>query len=227
MRRAARSVLFALVALPAIAGAGTEEWRFEVKLDDKPIGTHRFSLSDRGPERVLVTEASFDVKILFITAFKYRHENVETWRDGCLTSLSARTDSNGKLLEVEGESRDGRFAVTRSGGTEELGDCVQSFAYWNPAILTADRLLNSQTGEYERVSVSASSDDRLEVDGTAVAAKRYTLSAAGGDITLWYGRDDGRWLGLEAPAKGGRRIRYEAVELPADSERDVVVARND
>jgi len=225
MYRLVQFVLLALAAVPSVAGASTAEWRFEVKLDDKPIGFHSFSLTDRGREQVLETEASFDVKVLFISAFRYRHENVETWRDGCLTSISARTDSNGKRLEVEGGRRAGQFAVTRNDGQEILGDCVQSFAYWNPSILAADRLLNSQTGKYEAVSVTASADERIDVGDTTIDARRYTLAAGSGDITLWYARDDGRWLGLEAPAKGGRRIRYEPVRLPARSDAELVSAR--
>ena len=224
MRSALFLVLLAVAIGPATAGAATAEWQFAVKLDDKPIGYHRFSLTDRGREQVLETEASFDVKLLFITAFRYRHENVETWRDGCLTSLSARTDNNGQLLQVEGERRDDRFAVTRGDGREVLGGCVQSFAYWNPSILASGRLLNTQTGEYEKVAVTGATDERFVFGGTGIDARRYTLTTSGGDITLWYAREDGRWLGLEAPAKGGRRIRYEPLELPAPDGLDIIVA---
>ena len=64
-----------LTALPAAAPAEPAEWRFEVFLNDKPIGYHSFSLDSSGTEQVLTTEASFDVKVLFVTAFRYRHAN--------------------------------------------------------------------------------------------------------------------------------------------------------
>ena len=53
----------------------------------------------------------------------------------------------------------------------------------------------------------------VDVDGTPVEALRYTLSTERGDIRLWYSRD-GLWLALEAPAKGGRTLRYRALQVP-------------
>jgi hypothetical protein len=210
-----RLLALLLATLPAAALGQPAEWRFEVFLNDKPIGYHSFSLDGDGSEQVLTTEASFDVKLLFITAFRYRHENTEIWRNGCLNAIDARTNSNGKQLDVFGELRGEAFAVMHNGGIDTLNECVRSFAYWNPSILAADRLLNSQTGEYEKVEVRREAADLVMVGDTAIEAERYTLSAKGGDITLWYAREGYRWLALEAPAKGGRRIRYQPVNLPA------------
>lgn len=214
MRAATLAALLLAATAPAFSATDAAEWRFEVFLNDKPIGFHTFSLSRERDEQVLQTEATFDVKFLFVTAFRYRHTNTETWRDGCLTSVEARTNSNGKELDVVGEQRDSGFWVSHDRGREALDECVRSFAYWNPTILGAKRLLNTQTGEYESIEVSPPSEDRVAVGKATVDASRYTLSAKGGAITLWYARDDGRWLALEAPAKGGRRIRYQPIEVP-------------
>lgn len=207
-----------LIAAACLAGvnaqaSGNLDWEFEVSLDDRRIGYHTFTVEEQGGKRILETEAAFDVKLLFITAFKYRHSNVEVWNDGCLESIDARTDSNGKLLEVRGSRRAERLAVMSANGDMELEECVRTFAYWNPQLLDADRLLNSQTGEYEPVTIREDGADVIDVDGVPVEAVRYILSTKGGDIRLWYTRD-GLWLALEAPAKGGRTIRYRAVRVP-------------
>ncbi|MDJ0940949.1 MAG: DUF6134 family protein [Woeseiaceae bacterium] len=219
--------ILALAASASAAADDVAEWQFDVLLDDKKIGYHSFNLSRNGGEQVLETEASFDVKVLFITAFRYRHENVEVWKNGCLAKMSAKTNSNGKELSVEGRVEADRFEVDRTEGVETLGSCVQSFAYWNPAILGSSQLLNSQTGEYEDISVKTEDDEQVLVDGTPVGAQRYTLTAKGGDIKLWYAKDDGRWLSLEAPAKGGRTIRYEPVAIPEPQTFGQFTARSD
>ncbi|MEO1201858.1 MAG: DUF6134 family protein, partial [Pseudomonadota bacterium] len=82
-----RIIALLIASLPVAALAQPAEWRFQVFLNDKPIGYHSFSVENDGRDQVLTTEASFDVKLLFITAFRYRHENTETWRDGCLQSM--------------------------------------------------------------------------------------------------------------------------------------------
>ncbi len=201
---------------PASADTLRADWSFEVLLNDKPIGFHDFSLTGDGERRTLTTEAQFDVKFLFVTAFRYRHDNTETWTGGCLESISANTDNNGDSLYVRGQRFDNTLQLTDQSGRRELDDCVQTFAYWNPDILDSSRLLNSQTGELEDVSVTMESLDAVDVNGATVEATRYRLEAESGAITLWYSNDENRrWLALEAPAKGGRKIRYVPVRIPA------------
>ena len=224
--------LAALTACAISAGANAvdtvpaKQWQFDVSLDGKPIGFHTFELQEDGVRQVLTTEASFDVKFLFVTAFRYRHENTEVWNDGCLSSIDASTNSNGKRLDVRGTAGDGRFDLQDADGPKTLPSCVQTFAYWNPAVLGSSRLLNSQTGEYEAVSVALEGPDQVTVDGQSVDALRYRLSAQAGDITLWYSSDDKTWLGLEAPAKGGRKILYQAVAVPGPDASQQFIARS-
>jgi hypothetical protein len=82
-----------------------------------------------------------------------------------------------------------------------------SFAYWDPRILGASRLLNSQTGEWMPVSVADRGTELLDLSGRSVRATRHRLSGPGLQIDLWY--SDGRWVALEAPTPGGRVLRYE------------------
>jgi len=207
------------------AASESANWTFDVLLDDKPIGYHRFNVVGVGPDTVLETEAKFDVKFLFVTAFRYRHENIEVWSDGCLSRIDAVTDNNGEVLEVRGEQGSAAFDVSGQRGDMSLGECVQTFAYWNPAILNAERLLNSQTGAYEDVSVTYEGVEDVRVGSSTIGAKRYRLTAEAGDIELWYSDDESqRWLALEAPAKGGRTIRYEPVSVPAFDRFDTTIA---
>lgn len=221
----------ALIACAIVSGANAadelpgRQWQFDVALDDKPIGFHTFELQQDGPMQVLTTEASFDVKFLFVTAFRYRHQNTEIWNHGCLSSIDASTDSNGKQFDVRGEINAESFDVLSAEGSATLPRCVQTFAYWNPAILESKRLLNSQTGAYEDVSVTLEGREQLVVAGERIDTFRYRLSAQAGDITLWYSSEDNTWVGLEAPAKGGRKLRYQAVVFPDSGESQQLVAR--
>lgn len=215
-----------LAAQAAVATTATDAWRFEVLLDDKQIGYHDFSVFNDGPRQVLETEASFDVKFLFITAFRYRHTNTEIWNDDCLLSIDAATDNNGDTLLVNGTQQEDAFRVSRDSGEATLERCVKTFAYWNPGILEADRLLNSQTGEYEDVSVEFDGEDQVVVDGSPVDALRYRLIAGAGEIKLWYSNEPmRRWLALEAPAKGGRTLRYRPLAVPADVTSELSASR--
>ncbi len=135
------------LTIPLHAQAASE-WRFTAYLDDKPIGYHRFALSEENGERRLVSEARFDVKFLFVSAYRYAHDNREYWRGDCLARIEAVTDANGKNYRVRGHLSNDEFEVDTGREQTALPACVMSFAYWNPLFLQQPRLLNAQNGEY-------------------------------------------------------------------------------
>ena len=65
--------------------------------------------------------------------------------------------------------------------------------------------------------MQARTPDTVKVNGETLPADRVDLIVKGKPLTLWYGRDDGRWLALESVAKGGRILRYEPELLPETS----------
>jgi hypothetical protein len=205
MRALACLLLLLAGSPPALAAAG--EWNFRVLLDGREIGRHRFSLQDAGSATTLRSQAEFDVRLLSFSLYRYAHEAVEEWRDGCLESLEARTEANGRASAVTARAERGALAVTHPRGLDRHAGCVMSFAYWNPQILKAQRLLNSQTGEVLPVTVTQLGEETRPVGGEPRAAQRHRIQVPGLQIDLWY--VDGRWVALEAPAAGGRRLRYE------------------
>jgi hypothetical protein len=141
----------------------------------------------------VVSTAEFQVKILGLTAYRYRHRAVEQWRDGCLLELSARTDDNGRSSQVE----------SRPQGP----GCVMSYAYWDARLLGQQRLLNPQTGAYDRIQVQHLGSQVLKVRDTPLRAEHYALSSEQLKIELWYS-PAGEWLQLDSTTEDGKRLRY-------------------
>jgi hypothetical protein len=204
--RPAVIVLLLSIALPCQANAGGD-WNFRVSLDGREIGSHRYTLEPGGEGAVLRSQADFDVRFLFITAYRYDHVAVERWQDGCLRALDSRTDSNGEVVAVNAVSGNGGLAVARPEGRDVHTGCIRSFAYWDRQLLESDRLLNSQTGELVPVQVTPQGLERVRVRGGERVASRYRISGPNLQIDVWYA--DGDWVGLEALTDGGRRLRYE------------------
>lgn len=184
------------------------QWNFDVFLDNKEIGYHRFELRELENGRLLRSDADFKVKILFVTAFDYEHQNSELWNDGCLQSIVARTESNGKLFEVLGKVENEQFVVETASGEAALNECVASFAYWDRSLLERGRLLNSQTGEYLEVGMSALPAAELEIGDSRVPTDRIRLSAGDLDLVVSYAAGTGEWLGLDSKLKNGRTLKY-------------------
>lgn len=208
------ALVLALLAWAGAAEAETvREWAFDVYLDGKPIGEHRFTVSTDGDRTTVRSRARFDVKLLGFTAYRYRHESDESWRAGCLQSVRARTDDDGQALKVDAALVDGALQVTSDKGVASYPGCVMSFGYWNPAIREQTKLLNVQTGEFMPVVFAALANQAVEARGDAVTASHWKLSGADHPIELWYGAGDD-WLALESTVSGGRKLRYRLRQTP-------------
>lgn len=209
---ATMKMLLRTMAGPLALALGTglaeaREWRFRVYLDDREIGEHSFVLEEGQGVRRLASRASFDVGFLFFNVYSYRHRADEVWEGDCLIRIDAATEDGGERFRVAGARRDGAFVVDSGEGTERLPSCIMSFAYWNPAMLEQNRLLNAQTGEYLEVAIDPQGQDTLTFGDRPVPARRYALTAEDIRITLWYG-EAGDWLALESVTPEGYAIRY-------------------
>lgn len=199
--RAAGCVLtaLALVAPPparSVTPATTDAtWDFEARLDGRPIGTHRFVLQGPAARREIHSRASFDVRLLGLLVYRYRHEANERWEGDCLLALQSRTDDDGTPQQVDWQR-------------PSPGDCTMSFAYWHPRLQEQQRLLNPQTGRFEAVRFERLPEASINVQGRDVAATPWRLKTATQDITVWREASEGDWIGLDARVKGGRVLTY-------------------
>jgi len=210
-RRVTTRLLLALALVwPSIQLAGPldHQWRFTVLLDGKPVGHHHVDLTGSNGEVEYRSETRLDVKILFLTVFRYLHTDAESWRDDCLTRIESNTNNDGKPEFVRGSRGDTSFVVATNKGSNQLtAPCVMTFAYWNPRILSASQLMNAQTGEYVPVRITDLGPDQVLVNGSPIPAERYAIVGDKLNIELWYAAE-GRWVALATTTEGGGRLQY-------------------
>lgn len=219
------ALLFLAVASQSAMASGEDRWVFRVFLDDKPIGFHEFRVSDNDGGRQVEIKAEFDVKFLFFNAYSYAHRTTESWAQNCLREIEAVTNANGEQSRIYGQHAENVFRLENGDGSGTLeSECIRSFAYWNPVILESERLLNAQTGEILEVTVVPHGPDTLSVGANRIAAEKFVIEMQDGPITLWYSADTRQWVALEAPAKGGRMLRYEPVVLPGQAQESIELA---
>jgi hypothetical protein len=203
------ALMLCAAAAAHAADAGDDlagDWNFEASLDGKPIGHHRFTVAARADGLSVRSVASFDVKFIGITAYRYRHQATESWRGGCLAELTAHTDDDGKVSDVKASRSADQLLLSGPAGKRSLPGCVMTFAYWNPAIQRQTQLLNPQTGQYEKVQVSAAGTSSISVRGKAVEASHVRIGGAEAAIDVWYS-PQGDWIGLDSVV-GSRKLSY-------------------
>lgn len=215
---------------PRLAGAAAipesaRELRFDVFLDERPIGYQQFALQPSGDELRVEIRAAFEFTLLRLKTITYDHRNVEQWSDGCLRSIESKTRQNGKPDYVSGRAEPSGFEVSSRLGSQRLGACVGTFAYWDKReILKRQKLLNSQTGEYVDVATRSLGRSTLSLGAREIPVERYRIEGDDLEITLAYAVGSDEWVALESPLFGGWTLRYRrsADSLPPEPGRPVV-----
>src|SRR5690606_9871360 len=117
------------------------------------------------------------------------------------------TDDNGEKHRVDVRREEGATVVQTLEGMQRLGECVLTFAYWNPAMLKQTQLLNSQDGENVKVKITDAGADSIDVRGVKTLARRYELRSEKLSIDLWYSQQQ-EWLALESKTARGQKLIY-------------------
>lgn len=187
--------------------ATSQTYDFKVFLGKDEIGRQHFDISSEGDRTQVRVTAQFTVKFLYITVYTYRHSNVETWEGMCLREIRAETDDNGNSFFVHGTFRNGQLEVQTQAGNWTGEGCIKTFAYWNPEWIKGERLLNSQTGEHQPVSIVAVGEETIPVQGVPTRAIHRRIVTDKFAVDLWYTLN-GRWVALESTTKKGDTLRY-------------------
>ncbi len=189
-----------------------ERLAFEMKRAGSPLGTHEVTFEQQGQDLIVNVAIDMKVRVLFVTAFKYKHRNREVWRDGRLVSLSATTNDNGKSYWVEAVARDDGLHVDGSAGSYVAPADTMPSSYWHYGTTKVDQLLNTQKGMIEDVEMTLVETVQRTIDGVEVDAERWRLK---GSITadVWYDAATGNWLDLGFEARG-EEVAYQLKAVP-------------
>jgi hypothetical protein len=169
------------------------------------VGSHKVTFSRSGDDLMVQVENRIQVKVLFITAYRFEADRTELWRDGRLVSYRSDTHDDGTDIEVSAEARDGKLLIDGMNGRAEASEGTFPSHPWNRDILDHALIMDTKTGELKNVQVEAAGEEVIEAGGQSVAARKYVIS---GDMEreLWYG-PDGTWLQMRFE-KDGSKITF-------------------
>ena len=183
--------------------------RFDVKRGGSKIGTHQVTFRRAGERLTVKVDIDLSVGIGPIKFFRYTHDNTTTWDNGRVVAMKTRTNDDGTDYRVDATRLDdGRLQVRTKDGTKTVAGTILPSTYWIAATIEADKLLNTQKGTVEDITVEEDGLDTVETAEGAVQAQRYVIHGAL-DTHIWY-RDMGRWVGLAFDARG-ERVTYHLV----------------
>ncbi|MEM6710309.1 MAG: DUF6134 family protein [Pseudomonadota bacterium] len=186
------------------AAESNEAYRFEVSVGGRALGVHAVDIQRTDHGSQVTSRTNLKYRLAFVTLFRYEHESVELWRDGCLGRLTSQTNDNGKRYAVTTQAGSNPLLLERSnptGSSERRAEpCPSTFAYWDPKLLDKGTLINAQTGDSEAVVLEDRGIERI--DGEALR-HRLLKPANGEAIHLWHRESDGRWRRLASETDRG------------------------
>jgi hypothetical protein len=218
-RLGALSAVIGAAAVTALEVAGPlwaaipikEDIAFEVFRDGEPLGHHRVAFRREAEDLHVEIDIQLEVKLAFVTVFRYRHTNHEVWRDGHLVAIETKTDDDGERYWLSGRATEAGIVVEGSGGSFVAPADVMPTSYWNAEMVTKNRLLDTQRGRLIDVEIVPVGAEIVLVAGQPVDAQRYTVT---GDLELdlWYATD-GEWAKISFEARGAEVV-YARAEGP-------------
>ncbi len=194
-----------LFSVPAQAVVpDSNEIVFEILRNGKPFGMHSVKFEQDGDKTRVLIDIEMKYKLGPITAFNYEHSNEEVWKGDQILSMTSKTDDDGDDYAVDATWGDKvEVDVTKNAEEEayEAPKDIYTTSYWNIKSLKADKLLNTQKGEIEDVSLTKIGREEYSTSQETVEADHYKVEASL-PLDLWYDAKTQQWIGLKFSARG-------------------------
>jgi hypothetical protein len=188
------------------ADAAQRDLRFRVLRQGSPIGAHTVTFRPDGNRLTVVTHVDIAVKLLFFTAFRFKHEAEEVWDSGRLASVQSTTDDNGRLLQVSGRAvADGFRVVGDDGPFLAAAHLLTSNALWDSRVVRESRLIDVQYGGEIGLVTKHLGDEQVDTPEGPVRASRHHMITPYYAGSVFHDRD-GRWV------KGMLELKGQSVE---------------
>jgi len=212
--RALFVVLGALIAAPAMASSAAAETEpaaktlnFTVMRNGEPIGTSTMRLSRDGGETVADIVTHIQVKIAYITVYRYDQSETERWVDGKLVAMNSLTDDNGTVHKVSATRSGEVLSVEADGKVAEVDPSLIPVSLWNASLLRTTIAINPQDGQLTPVSVVDHGEEPLVLQGRSTTAHHYSIKTSFPQ-DVWYDQQH-QLLKVELRGSDGSRIQYQ------------------
>jgi hypothetical protein len=210
--RALFLVLGALIVTPAFSAMAETEpaaktLNFAVTRNGEQIGTTTMRIIRDGGETVADIVTHIQVKIAYITVYRYDQSETERWVDGRLVAMSSLTDDNGTVHKVSATRSGEILSVDVDGKVAEVDPAVIPVSLWNASLLRSTIAINSQDGRLTPVSVVDHGEEPLILQGRPTTAHHYSIKTSFPQ-DVWYDRQH-QLLKVELRGSDGSRIQYQ------------------
>jgi hypothetical protein len=179
--------------IPARA-ATPRDFRFRALHRGSAVGEHRAAFRQDGDLLTVTTHVDITVKVLFFTAFRFKHVAEEVWQDGRLKSVKSTTDDNGTPLEVSGYAAEDGFRILGGDGPFlAAAQLLTSNTLWDIRLVKQSRLIDVQHGGEVGIVAKRLGEEPVDTPQGQVRAERFQILTPHYAGSLFYD-GAGRWV---------------------------------
>ena len=212
------AVVLGALSLPGAAQAAPQAYEYRVLHQTYgDIGIYRNVVDQIGDDTEVRSELRVAVRILGITVFRQEASRIEHWHHDRLVSFDGVTVTNGTRLPVDGEAREGGFAVTTPAGTVLAPASVHPSNPWSAMVLRSDVVMSTRSGKVFKVAVSGGEVQPITLAGADLRLHQYEIVGDKHDF-VWLD-DDGLPVAFRTQENGA------AVDFVLDQRPTLATAR--
>jgi hypothetical protein len=192
---------------PASAQPAAETLQYAIMRKGEQIGTHKVELRRTGKETSVNVETNVEVKVLFVTAYRFQHTATERWMNGHLVALDSETDDNGTQHKLTVALKGAALQVDADGAAAQVDKNIIPASLWNPELVRQSVMLDTQNGQVMPISVVDGGSEQVTVESGPAMAHHYTIKGKFSQ-DVWYD-SRGRLVQSQLVAKDGSVISYK------------------
>jgi len=179
----------AAVSMSKVTSEPVEVREFEIRVDNRPAGTHSLSIKSAGEMNQVSIQS--DVKMDFIVyAYVFKFRATEIWRSGRVERADIRCEDGGKkrsfAMKTEGDVQQVSF---NGKPTSESTTGVMTTAYWQlpPSELRTSpmTILDVDTGAIKVATLREIGPDNVTYGNKSIACRHFKIDGPS-PAELWF-----------------------------------------
>jgi len=172
---------------------------FDIIRKNKVIGSAETSFINQEDILIVKTTLDIEVKILFLSAYKFFQTSEERWVNDNFIAIDGYTDfEDDREYFIKGQDINNHFAASGMDGKIFLDINILPLNYWNKKILNEKIIFDTQKGIVRDITVKSLGEEIIEIKDNKILSEKYILDASSNpkDIgpfpqyTLWYDKND-------------------------------------
>jgi Family of unknown function (DUF6134) len=175
------------LAVPSLAAFSDDagEYTFTVLKDGTPVGQHRFNF-DRTGDRIEIHETTeIEVRFATVPLYTFEHEGRELWENSRPIRIDARTNDNGKNLDITVQADGDGYVRTVNGRVDRFDGSTVVLAFWNKDTLKHDAFFSAVEDKTLKASFEYAGREKLALAGQVIDVEHYRM-VGDEERDLWF-----------------------------------------